>query len=336
MKHRIEKWKVIDLYKDRDKIQYPYYQRSPNIWNEEKRAKLIDSIVNGIPIPLIFLYEQNGGDSYDCVDGQQRIQSIMEFLDGHLTTEYGNIDRITERVRVKIENYELSIVIIEDADEDDLRKLFIRLQLGAPLNAGEKLNATTGEMRDLIFKRLKEHPFIQKVNIPSRRFSKEQVLAQICINSFSLALKGTFQSARFEKLLSFFEQYEKLDRYHQEVGTIERTLNILDKYFGDDARRLTNRALVLTAYLFIENLIKNDPEENVPIFVQFYLRFIEKLKEQASLGLDYDKRYRKIVDFYTYVTQAAFEPYSISRRAKIIEDFFSYFKQTGRIMEDVA
>ena len=333
MKQELKFWQVIDIYNSRNMIQYPEYQREPSIWDSEKKARLIDSILSGIPIPLIFLYEQKNG-TYDCVDGQQRIRSIVEFFSGELELKgYGHIDDIRENPELidKLEKSILPIVIIKDADDSELRELFRRLQLGTPLNAGEKLHSLTGDMRDFVFNTARSHPFIKAVSIPERRYAKEQVLAQICINSFSISKKREYQSARYDKLRLFFEMYDKLDKYTGEIKLIKHTLDLLHKSFGEKANILTNRALILTAYLSVEDLVRKDKESKVKDFARFYFKFVETLKVQVGKGLDYDKKYRELLEFYKSVNFAAFEPYQIRNRSRVISEYFAYWEANKKI-----
>jgi len=335
MKRIIEEWTADELFKRRDAIQYPDYQREPNVWNETKRGMLIDSMLKGIDIPKIYLFKQDG-DSYDCVDGQQRIRSIIEFLDGDLSLpppDGRKWDRLTPVERDRIEKYTLTIAVITNATDDELRLLFLRLQLGATLNAGEKLHAAKGDMRDFVFDKGKTHPFFKKIQIPKRRFARETVLAQICINSFYSALQGSFYRARYEDLQSFFEQYAKLDRYKRELRRITQTLSALDEYFGERASEMENRASVVSGYLFVEELIKNGKRSDVPLFVEFYLKFLAEVRKQALLGLDYERKYRRLLDFQTYITQAAVEKYAIEGRNKMLEEHFDYYRSHKRIKE---
>jgi len=331
-----EFWTLEKLYDMRDNIQFPEYQREPNVWDDEKRAKLIDSIIKNIPIPSLFLFKQDD-DSYDCIDGQQRIQSIIAFFDGDINVEgYGTIDEFRGQPELisKVENYEFSIIIIESADEEELRDLFLRLQLGTPLNAGEKLKAATGEMRDFVFDTAKENQFIKNISIPARRYSKEQVLAKICLNSFSLQLKGTYKNASYKNLLAFFEQFDKLDRYKDEINLIEKTLDTLNLLFAEKAKLLKNRALVVSAYLFVEKLIKENREPESKLFSEFYLKFIEILNREASEGLDYNPEYRTLMEFQKYVIQAAFSPSQLKKRDEILVEYFEYWKTHKEIKKD--
>lgn len=57
----------------------PAYQRR-NRWDNKKRSQLIESLLLNIPIPPIFLFE-NDYNQYEIMDGRQRLESIKDFLD---------------------------------------------------------------------------------------------------------------------------------------------------------------------------------------------------------------------------------------------------------------
>ncbi len=331
MKRIVEEWSADKLFRCRELIQYPDYQREPNVWNETKRGMLIDSMLVGIDIPKIYLFRHDG-NSYDCVDGQQRIRSVYEFLDGDISLPNGRKwNRLTVAEKATITNYNFTIAVITNATDDELRELFQRLQLGTPLNAGEKLHAMKGEMRDFVFDNGKHHPFFKAIRIPKRRFAKETVLAQICINSFYRSLQGSFYRARYDDLRIFFEQYAKLDKYKREVRRITQTLDLLHRSFGEEVAKLENRASVVSGYMFVEDLVKNGKRSEVALFVKFYLEFLGQVKNQALKGLDYDRGYRELLDFQTYITQAAVEKYAIEARHKMLEEYFKYYGLNRRI-----
>ena len=59
-------------------VLIPSFQRN-YVWEIERASKLIESILIGLPIPQIFLYEESR-DSFLVVDGQQRLMSIFYFF----------------------------------------------------------------------------------------------------------------------------------------------------------------------------------------------------------------------------------------------------------------
>lgn len=58
----------------------PGFQRK-SVWTGLDRRKLIQSILEGYPVPSIFLYrrEENGMPIYDVLDGKQRLETIFMF-----------------------------------------------------------------------------------------------------------------------------------------------------------------------------------------------------------------------------------------------------------------
>lgn len=55
------------------------YQRKL-VWTREEKIALIDSIMNGYPLPLILLAELGGG-RYEIIDGMQRLNAIFSFIE---------------------------------------------------------------------------------------------------------------------------------------------------------------------------------------------------------------------------------------------------------------
>lgn len=67
---------------------HPSYQRN-FIWTKKDQQLLIDSILNGWPLPTFFIYEK-AKDQYEMVDGQQRAETICRFIKGEITDSHKN------------------------------------------------------------------------------------------------------------------------------------------------------------------------------------------------------------------------------------------------------
>ncbi len=79
---------LASLYRDKELDIHPEFQRFLR-WSPEQKTKLIESILLGIPLPSIFLYQRPDG-VLDVVDGLQRISTILQFM-GELKDEAGNL-----------------------------------------------------------------------------------------------------------------------------------------------------------------------------------------------------------------------------------------------------
>jgi len=70
------------VYVNDDKINLiPPFQRG-HVWSMTTRRKLIENIVQGRPIPAIFLYREASGAKYEynILDGKQRLESLLLFI----------------------------------------------------------------------------------------------------------------------------------------------------------------------------------------------------------------------------------------------------------------
>ena len=79
---RIVKKYSENIEKDANEIFVPEYQRD-FVWSQERQSKMIESIILGLPIPSIFVAEDESG-RLEIVDGSQRIRTLNAFLCGDL------------------------------------------------------------------------------------------------------------------------------------------------------------------------------------------------------------------------------------------------------------
>ena len=79
MRKVAEPWKVSMLRQKIHQINFPEYQREPNVWGRDAKQRLVDSIGRQFDIASLYFYV-NDESSWDCVDGRQRIGAIMSFL----------------------------------------------------------------------------------------------------------------------------------------------------------------------------------------------------------------------------------------------------------------
>lgn len=59
-------------------VKIPGFQRN-YVWDQRRASKLIESIIIGLPIPQIFLYEESR-NSFLVIDGQQRLMTLYYFI----------------------------------------------------------------------------------------------------------------------------------------------------------------------------------------------------------------------------------------------------------------
>ncbi len=79
---------IVSLYEEGDLIIDPEFQRLFR-WEPGQKSKLIESLLLGIPLPSIFVFETELG-KWELVDGLQRLSTILEFL-GKLRAPSGDL-----------------------------------------------------------------------------------------------------------------------------------------------------------------------------------------------------------------------------------------------------
>lgn len=339
--NEITHWTSKELYEkvELDQIDLDTEYQRELIWNNKQERLLIDSILWGMDIPKLYFARFTDENRYQCIDGKQRINSVVKFYKGEIEypkgKKYGDLKRSEKK---KFDNYEFTVSIITDPTQEYINELFKRLNLGTPLNGAERLHATTGDMRDFVFRKIgKEGPFISNVNLSQRRFSRELTIAQIAINSKFFRGEEGFNRARWEDLDDFFRKHEKFSAEEKtKTKKIKDTLEKMDAAFGDNAQKLRSRASIVSAYLFVEKLVFEGNVKDLGTFVEFYLKLFDRISDETKLIKDFKPPKNRIIleEFHKNLQQASVEPYSIRRRHDFLSKAFDHYKKTGKIIGD--
>ena len=69
---------IVNLYRDEEIRINPEFQRLFR-WDESRKTRFLESILLGIPVPPIFVYQDKEG-VWELIDGLQRLSTIFEFI----------------------------------------------------------------------------------------------------------------------------------------------------------------------------------------------------------------------------------------------------------------
>jgi hypothetical protein len=158
----------------------PVYQRRER-WRPAKQSALIESFLLNVPVPPIYLAEDDFG-IYSVIDGKQRLTSVRAFMRDELVLT--NLEKLTELEgyrfhdlppalanALQVRPYLRVVTLLRQSDPDLKYEVFTRLNTGGePLNAQEVRNVVfRGPLNDLIYN-LSEHPFLrQQLKITNER-----------------------------------------------------------------------------------------------------------------------------------------------------------------------
>ena len=210
-----------------DLFYIPDYQRE-YIWLNQDKARFIESVLLGLPIPLMFFADMDDG-RLEIVDGAQRIQTLESFLNDDfvlidmkkLTTlndfRYSDLPLAQQR---KFRSHPLRIVILEDDTTEELRQeIFDRVNTsGKRARPAEvRRGAYTGPFADFV-----------------KLCAKNELFGRLC--PISNAMRARREPE--ELVLRFFAYSERYRLFKHNVTSF------LNKYMDDNRDKFDRKRLV--------------------------------------------------------------------------------------------
>jgi len=196
---------------DNGVIKMPPFQRN-YVWDEKRASKLIESIILGLPIPQVFLYEQ-GKNSFYVIDGQQRLLSIYFFVKQRFPTAEG---------RLILRQYLTGDTKIDSSILSDDR-YFKNFKLKLPSSANNEKNKfdklkyeTLGEYKNTFDILRTVRSVVIKQNEPDDDSSIYEIFNRLNTGGQNLSA----QEIRMSMYYSQF--YEKLSDYGLPISTVKK------------------------------------------------------------------------------------------------------------------
>lgn len=235
----------------------PTYQRRDR-WDAARQSALIESFLLNIPVPPIYLAEDEYG-KYSVIDGKQRITAISNFISKNMKLE--NLEKFQEldgytfnklptplNNALKIRPYIRVITLLKQSDPNLKYEVFNRLNTGGiKLLPQEVRNAAyEGDFNKLLI-RLSENPFLvhqfninsEKVRLVSKVY-KEMTDIEYVLRFFTLrSTWDNFSGNMKNELDNFMRDNQYLKK--QDLRKLELIFNncmlACEAIFGDDAFR---------------------------------------------------------------------------------------------------
>jgi hypothetical protein len=287
-------WPISSMYGIRAAINTnPDYQR-PAVWSSAQKQLLVDSILRGYDLPKFYWRQVSKKPAkFDVVDGQQRIRAICEFCDGKygLPKDAEAIDsnsvagvkyqELPFDLRIKWDTYNLDVVVMDEADEEETREMFLRLQNGTSLKAQEKRNAMPGNMRDFV-KTLAAHSIFSVCDFSNSRFVYDQIAAQMVL----LELSGGPCNTRNADLNRMYERNKDFDPNCGKAKKCRRVLDFLYTAFPDKTPELARFNLVSLYGLASQLLESYVIKDRGPELARWFIAFETYRREQDKLPSD--------------------------------------------------
>ena len=202
---------IMSMYDRGEIIINPDFQRLYR-WSDYQKTRFIESVIIGIPIPPVFVAEDDSG-RWELVDGLQRLSTIFSFF-GNLKGEKinnkwvlgagdmlqsldgYNADTLPLKIQLNIKRTVCRVEIIKWNSEYDLRfELFNRLNTGgSPLTNQEIRNSLYRSISSTFNEFLKEMAaneyFIKSVNVP------KELVDQLYLEELVLRFMSLYQNRK--------------------------------------------------------------------------------------------------------------------------------------------
>ncbi|MCA7925111.1 DUF262 domain-containing protein [Burkholderia cenocepacia] len=269
---------IVSMYKEGDLIIDPEFQRLFR-WELGQKSKLIESLLLGIPLPPIFVFEKEDA-KWELIDGLQRTSTILEFMgllkdpdDGTLPPSYleatkylpslknavwEKSDRISDldindqseldkSMQLAIRRARVGVEILKRPSDNHTKyDLFQRLNsAGTPANAQELRNCVIIMVNAEYFARVKKlaerDSFLEVINATEEQMERQRHLEYI-----SRFLTHTF--VQYDGGLDVEEFIDEGMQFlaeknapTQQSKVFEWTFDLLHEIAGGDAlRRIEN------------------------------------------------------------------------------------------------
>ena len=245
----------LTMKNDGELLLQPTYQRN-YVATDLIASKLIESILLDVPIPVVYLAEEQDG-SYSVIDGQQRLTSFLSFLDGKFPDNrpfklsglkvLPEINRrfftdLDSELQKKIRSTTIHSIIIKKESNPDIKfEIFERLNTGSTkLNEDEIRNTVyRGKYIDLLAELSENqgfHALVRKDNFKKRMIYRGMILRFFALSEKSyLNYKSSMKQfsnkeLRDNKDLSASKEKEYRNRF-------EHCLDLVKVVFGEMAFR---------------------------------------------------------------------------------------------------
>lgn len=268
-----------ELFSSSSYILRPEFQRRHR-WDVKKQSKLIESFIMNVPIPPIFLYEQEFS-VYEVMDGLQRVTAIMEFyrdkyaLEGLEQWEELNgkkYSQLPEQIKKGIDRrYMSSIILLKETakSEEEASRMkqmvFSRINSGgAKLEDQEYRNSQyASAFNNMIIELARNQYFCEIFDIPQRTDDEDLFGDDISIDLKENQLFSKMKDVEY--VLRFFAM-RNIQAWNK--GTLSK---FLDQIL-EDSRNLQDKVTSKYKELF---------NETIKLAFEIYGDYVFKLRKKV-------------------------------------------------------
>lgn len=232
---------------DKNELYVPDYQRD-FVWDIERQSRFVESIILGLPIPLIFVAENLDG-RFEIVDGSQRIRTLSAFL--HNDLKIDGLDILSElnglkfhdlseaRIR-KLNNTPIRMIVLAEKTTETVKNdIFDRINRGSDLlkEMEKRKGIYKGKFNDFIYKKCSTHEGFRKITRIGDFMIKRQEYEELILRFFALSdsYPGYSRKVGLAKYLDEYlasKNIEATDHdYEEKFNDFSNMVEFIQNYF---------------------------------------------------------------------------------------------------------
>lgn len=285
------------------------YQRR-RVWMPQDKVRLIETILMGLIIPEVFFWPakvdpETGNMLTHIVDGQQRIDAIIDFIDGkyklngkHMLDDsmrglYENMyfSELPPDAKTKIWTYKLSVVDIDKSwTIEQIKIMFYRLNLtNYSLNDQEKRNSKNSVFGDKS-EALATAEFWNKIRVFSATDARRMKDTEYCCGIYILANEGVVDQTGSQKVNQYYDDYsETFDEEDKLQNKIIAAMNIISDCANKNTIAfISKKAQMYTMFCLAFRLIDDNIEldEKIKNKITLFIRAYNLFRNEYDLVFD--------------------------------------------------
>jgi hypothetical protein len=261
----------------------PDFQRG-QVWTDAKKKRLIDTILREWYVPAIHIVVNDALDKEEILDGQQRIRSILEFvndklqIDGRIQPEDKRIvsldglrySELPDSIRSRFKRFAITTVRLRDYRPEEPGELFFRLNQLTALTAAEQRNALVGQPRNQVRRlaaMLEEAVGARKIGFSNARMNYDDVLSRLAtvleVDRLGEKLTASSLERRYRLGTAFSGRT---------IKRIQQSINQLAIVLQDHSARIRlNKASLFSWLFFVADY--DLPGDEVSLLEEFFATF---------------------------------------------------------------
>lgn len=316
---------LFDMAKSQAIDLAPHYQRRDR-WRPEKQSALIESFLLNVPVPPVYLSEDEFG-KYSVIDGKQRLTAIRDFLAGDLRlTKLAKFDDLEGAtfadLPIPIQNalsvrpYIRVITLLKQTDPQLKYEVFLRLNTGGEKLLAQEIRnvAFSGPLNDLLFE-LSAAPFLRrqmKIKAESSPPYRRMEDVEHVLRFFTMAERWKGIGPQLSREMDDFMRQNRAAtaaRCAQLRRSFTRSLDACQRIWGDRAfykpQGMGWRGQFISPLFDAEMVAASQLSE---------VEIDRCARQQKALLQRFVEKYRNDAQFAKSVTQSTNNPSSVNKR----------------------